>query len=62
MHQTAEIHDAWVEALQNLGYTNNPTSPETMLPAYLLALYLNLRETGKSIMDEIGDFITYLAE
>ena len=62
MHQTAEIHDAWVEALQNLGYTNNPTSPETMLPAYLLALYLNLRETGKSIMDEIDDFITYLAE
>ena len=62
MHQTAEIHDAWVDALQNLGYTNNPTSPETMLPAYLLALYLNLRETGKSIVDEIGDFITYLAE
>ena len=40
MYPTAEIYDAWVVALKNLGYTDNPTSPETMLPAYLLALCL----------------------
>ena len=56
MHHTAAIHDAWVDALQNLGYTNNPDSTEIILKYYLLDLYINLSEKGKSIMDEIGDF------
>ena len=29
---------------------------------FVLALYLNMQDTGKSIIDEISDFMIYLSE
>lgn len=57
MHDTAVIHDAIVRELQDMGYINNPTSPETMVPAWIMALIKNLYNTGEDIVDALGNYV-----
>ena len=62
MHETAIIHDEIVRELQRLGYDSNPTSPETMIPAFIMALIKNLYNTGESITDAVMDYINRVWE
>ena len=57
MHDTAVIHDEIVRELQRLGY-DNPTSPETMVPAWIMALIKNLYNTGESILDALNNYVS----
>ena len=57
MHDTAVIHDAIVRELQDMGYINNPTSPETMVPAWIMALIKNLYNTGEDIVDALDNYV-----
>ena len=57
MHDTAVIHDAIVRELQDMGYINNPTSPETMVPAWIMALIKNLYNTGEDILDALDNYV-----
>lgn len=56
MHDTAVIHDEIVRELQRLGY-DNPTSPETMVPAWIMALIKNLYNTGEDILDALDNYV-----
>jgi hypothetical protein len=62
MHETAIIHDAIVRELQGLGYESNPTSPETMIPAWIMALIKNLYNTGKTILDPLNNYVNGVLE
>ena len=62
MHDTAVIHDAIVRELQDMGYINNPTSPETMVPAWIMALIKNLYNTGEDIVDALGNYVNGIWE
>ena len=57
MHDTAVIHDAIVRELMDMGYINNPTSPETMVPAWIMTLIKNLYNTGEDILDALGNYV-----
>lgn len=57
MHDTAVIHDAIVRELMDMGYINNPTSPETMVPAWIMALIKNLYNTGEDILDALDNYV-----
>lgn len=36
---------------------DNPTSPETMVPAWIMALIENLYNTGKDILDVLDNYV-----
>ena len=61
MQQTAYIHDAWITAMEEKGYDLG-ASPETMIPAYLLALYVNMQNTGGTIWGELVNFKNWIIE
>ena len=57
MHRTSEIHDAWVAHLVSNGWSMASINVPTMVPAYMTALMVNLKETGKSLIDVIKEWV-----
>ena len=56
MHRTSQIHDAWVDFLVSNGWSKATINVPTMVPAYMTALMVNLKETGKSLTEVIKEW------
>lgn len=41
---------------------DNPTSPETMVPAWIMTLIKNLYNTGEDILDALGNYVNGIWE
>lgn len=48
---------AYMRMVMDMGYINNPTSPETMVPAWIMALIKNLYNTGEDILDALDNYV-----